>query len=172
MSRKKATKSKKPINFYVWLRSGLRSLSRKWPAIYEALAAAKVPYQGDNKRRQWSYKCAECSGLFDSKSVAIDHKIPTGQLLCKEDIGDFVERLFCSPSGLQCLCHECHDLKTMMDKFGYTKEEASIQKEAISICKKSVKDVKQFCYDYGYSETQLSNPANRRKIVEAILREA
>lgn len=169
---KKSTKAKKPVNFYQWLRSGLRSLSRKWPAIYEALAAAKVPYKGENKRRQWSYKCAMCSQLFESKMVAVDHKIPAGAMSCKEEVGDFVERLFCAPSGLQVLCHECHDCKTMMDKVGCTFEEARLQKDVIAICKQPVKNVKEFCYDYGYDESQLSNPDKRRAAVTEILQRA
>src|SRR5689334_11990647 len=68
-------KDKKPVEFYTWLRSGLRKLSRRWSAIYEALDKAKVPYKGDNKRRKWSYVCAECDMLFESKQVAVDHKI-------------------------------------------------------------------------------------------------
>jgi 5-methylcytosine-specific restriction endonuclease McrA len=165
-----AKKDKKPVDFYVWLRSGLRKLSRRWSAIYEALDKAKVPYKGDNKRRKWSYVCAECDMLFESKQVAVDHKIPAGALNCKDDIADFVERLFCGPEGLQVLCHECHDCKTLMDKHGYTKEEAKLQKEAIAICKGKVSDVKRFCYDYGYTDAQLSNPDKRRMAVEQILR--
>lgn len=163
-------KDKKPVEFYAWLRSGLRKLSRRWPAIYSALAAAKVPYKGDNKRRQWSYLCAECDNLFESKQVAVDHKIPAGRLTCKEDVGDFVERLFCGPEGLQVLCHECHDCKTLQDKYGYSKQEAQVQKEAIALCKRPVKEVKEFCYFYGYADAELSNPEKRRAAVEAILR--
>lgn len=168
---KKSKPAKKPVNFYVWLRSGLRSLSRKWPAVYEALAAAKVPYKGDNKRRQWSYKCNMCQQLFESKMVAVDHKIPAGSMTCKEDVGDFVERLFCQPSGLQVLCHECHDCKTRMDKTGCTFDQAKFEKEVIAICKQPVSIVKQFCYDYGYADAQLTNSDKRRKIVEKILKE-
>lgn len=170
MSRKKATKAKKKPDFYVWLRSGLRSMSRKWWPVYEALAAAKVPYVGDNKRRQWSYKCAMCSELFESKLVAVDHRTPAGSLACKDDIAGFVERLFCGPEGLQVLCHPCHDAKTLADKHGYSIEEAKLQKEVLSILRNKVADVKFFCSSYGYTEASLSNPAKRRVAVEEILR--
>jgi hypothetical protein len=57
-----------------------------------------------------------------------------------------------------------------MDKHGYTREEARVQKEAIAICKSKVSDVKRFCYGYGYTDEQLSNPDKRRTAVEQILR--
>lgn len=169
-SRKKSTKPKKKPEFYTWLRSGLRSLSRKWWPVYEALAAAKVPYVGDNKRRQWSYKCAMCTNLFESKMVAVDHKIPAGGLGCKDDIAGFVERLFCGPEGLQVLCHDCHDAKTLSDKHGYSMEEARLQKEVLAILKSKVEDVKFFCESYGYEPSQLTNPTKRREAVTEILR--
>jgi 5-methylcytosine-specific restriction endonuclease McrA len=161
--------SKKPINFYVWLRSGLRKLSRRWPAVYEALAAAKVPYQGENKRRQWSYKCAECAQLFDSKSVAVDHKIPAGQLACKEDVAGFVERLFCDASGLQVLCHDCHDLKTHMEKTGLSLEDAKIDKEVIRLLRKENKaEMIALLQQHG---VECKNADQRREALTRILKE-
>lgn len=167
---KKSTKSKKPVTFYVWLRSGLRKLSRTWTPIYEALAAAKVPYKGENKRRQWSYLCAMCRQHHEAKNVAVDHIHPAGQLNCKEDIADFVERLFCPVEELQVLCSECHSCKTYMERYGGTLDNARLQLEIIAICKKPVSEVKRFCYDYGYADAEISNPDKRRKIVEKILK--
>ena len=48
--------TKKKPDLFVWLRSGLRRLSRRYPPIYEALAAAEVPYVGENKRKKWLYQ--------------------------------------------------------------------------------------------------------------------
>lgn len=118
--------TKKQTNFYTWLRSGLRKLSRRWPPIFEALAAAKIPYEGDNKRRKFSYLCADCGGAFDAKTVSVDHVQPAGQLNSKEDIADFVEKLFCGVEGLQVLCDECHNVKTYMERYGVSRKEAVV----------------------------------------------
>jgi hypothetical protein len=126
--------------FFQWLRSGLRKLSQRWPPAYEAMNNAKVPYVGDNKRKKWLYRCAKCAGLFDSKSVASDHIIPCGSLSCKEDIAGFIERLFVDVDGYQILCDGCHNVKTYMDKYGVTEEQA---KEALFIAKMLKKDNKQ-----------------------------
>lgn len=160
-------KSNKPINFYVWLRSGLRKLSRRWPPVYDALAAAKEPYIGDNKRRQWSYRCAVCLNLFDSKSVAVDHKTPAGVLACKEDVAGFVERLFCEASGLQVLCHDCHDLKTHMEKTGLSFADAKIDKQVIALMKDKKKAL-AILTQHGYN---CKNDVQRREALTKILKE-
>ena len=109
-------------NDYTWLRSQLRRISRRWSPVYKALAAAKVKYTGDNKRKKWLYKCADCEQLFDGKDVSVDHIEPVGTLLKKSDIADFVEKLFCSVDKLQVLCSNCHDLKTHMDRYGVDRQ--------------------------------------------------
>lgn len=172
MKKTKPTK-KKEIDFYQWLRSGLRSLSRKWIPVYTCLANAKVPYKGDNKRRKFSYICNYCKLEHEAKNVKIDHIEPAGKLSRKEDIADFVERLFCPAEGLQCLCSRCHDAKTLTERNpGMTMEEAFIEKEAIKICKETVKNVLDFCESYGYDRALLTNADKRRAAVLEILRSA
>lgn len=169
MATKKQTK-KKELDFYTWLRSGLRSLSRKWVPVYTCLANAKVPYNGDNKRRKFSYVCNYCKKEHEAKYVKVDHVEPAGRLATREDITPFIERLFCPVEGLQVLCSPCHDAKTLMEKNpGMTMEEAFIEKEIISICKKPVKDVLQFLESYGIVEG-VSNAEKRRDAVSKILR--
>lgn len=127
----------------VWLRSGLRKISRRYPPIYEALNNAKVPYTGDNKRKKWLYRCADCQQLFDGKQVAVDHIIPAGTLLSFNDLPSFCANLFCGADGLQTLCKECHDLKSLYERYGYTKEEAIIEKQIIAFKKlKSTEQIK------------------------------
>ena len=102
--------------YWTFLRSGLRSLSRKWPPIYEALHKARRPYTGTNKRKKWEYQCKCCSNWFDAKSVAVDHRVPCGELKCYDDLPGFVERLFCGVDKLDVLCHDCHDAKTKYER--------------------------------------------------------
>lgn len=102
--------------YWTFLRSGLRSLSRKWPPIYQCLHDARRPYKGENKRKKWEYQCASCQEWFDAKSVAVDHRIPCGELNSYEDLPIFVERLFCGVDELDCLCHSCHDAKTKQER--------------------------------------------------------
>src|SRR5260221_314461 len=97
---------------YTMLRSVLRRAWLRWPARAEALKATRRSYKGDNKRQKWAYKCNTCREWFMQKEVKVDHIIPCGTFLCKEDWLTFAVRLFCEVDGLQILCDACHSVKT------------------------------------------------------------
>lgn len=97
--------------FFGFLRSALRQASSRWPPKYKVLQASRRAYNGENKRRKWEFKCAECGDWFPQKEVAVDHIIQVGTLKKFEDLPGFVERMFCAESGLQVLCTECHKAK-------------------------------------------------------------
>ena len=129
--------------FWTWFRSGLRRLSQRYPPIYATLHKAKRPYNGPNKRQKVCYECAECHGLFSSKEVAVDHIEAAGSLRCKEDVADFVDKLFCGEDGLQVLCKQCHDIKSYCDKYDCSKEYAIAAKDVAVFKKLGIKEMKQ-----------------------------
>lgn len=153
-------------NDYTWLRSQLRRISRRWPPVYEALANAKVPYTGDNKRKKWWYECADCKQLFDGKNVSVDHIEPVGTLLKKSDIADFIEKLFCSVDKLQVLCDNCHDLKTYMERYGVDRQSAIIEKKVIAFGKLSIEEQKQKLTEI-YGSDKISSLTNKSKRLAA-----
>jgi len=155
---------------FVWLRSALRSASRRYPPIYEALAAAKRPYTGDNARQKVCYECAMCGTLESTKGVAVDHRVDCGKLASWDDVQGFVQRLFCTRDGLDVLCHQCHDCKTYMTKNNVSWDEAVLMKDVLLILKQPIKKVVDFCMAYDYTEQQLSNNTKRREAVYNILR--
>lgn len=153
-------------NDYTWLRSQLRRISRRWPPVYKALANAKVPYTGDNKRKKWWYECADCKQLFDGKNVSVDHIEPVGTLLKKSDIADFIEKLFCSVDKLQVLCDNCHDLKTYMERYGVDRQSAIIEKKVIAFGKLPVEEQKQKLTEI-YGSDKISSLTNKSKRLAA-----
>jgi hypothetical protein len=153
-------------NDYIWLRSQLRRISRRWPPVYKALANAKVPYTGDNKRKKWWYECADCKQLFDGKNVSVDHIEPVGTLLKKSDIADFIEKLFCSADKLQVLCDNCHDLKTYMERYGVDRQSAIIEKKVIAFGKLSTEEQKQKLTEI-YGSDKISSLTNKSKRLAA-----
>lgn len=153
-------------NDYTWLRSQLRRISRRWPPVYKALANAKVPYTGDNKRKKWWYECADCKQLFDGKNVSVDHIEPVGTLLKKSDIADFIEKLFCSADKLQVLCDNCHDLKTYMERYGVDRQSAIIEKKVIAFGKLSIEEQKQKLTEI-YGSDKISSLTNKSKRLAA-----
>lgn len=171
-TRKKA--AKKAVfdekKFWTWLRSGLRSMSRRYPPIYEALAAAKRPYTGDNKKQKVCYECAKCKSLESAKNVAVDHRIDCGKLTSWEDVQGFMQRLFCEKGGLDVLCHSCHDVKTYMTRYNVSEEEAILAKRVAETMKLPKEKILAMCHKAGYNASQLSNADKRRKAVSEILK--
>jgi 5-methylcytosine-specific restriction endonuclease McrA len=98
--------------FWSFLRSNLRLASRKWVPRRQALVAVRRPSESDNKRLKWECQCSKCESWFPQKDVEVDHIVPIGSLLSFEDIGGFVERLFCELDGFVVLCKQCHYAKT------------------------------------------------------------
>lgn len=170
MAGKKAKKPSEPMTekkLLVWLRSAMRSASRRYPPIYEALDAAKEPYVGPNPRQKICYRCADCQNTYSSKQVAVDHIIDCGSLQTWEDIQGFMQRLFCTVGGLQVLCDGCHDVKTYMSKYGVTKDEAIARKKITSFVKNhSIKEIKEFLISVGYDEKDISNKEKRESCLE------
>lgn len=102
--------------FFGFLRSALRSASSRYPPKYECLNNATRPYVGPDKRRKKERQCAACKGWFATTQTSADHIIPAGSLRCWDDLVPFVQRLFCSVDGFQCLCDTCHTAKTKMER--------------------------------------------------------
>ena len=103
--------------YWSMLRSMLRRGFRYWKPIKAVKDAAKRPYIGPNKRRRFSYECAECHTMFPEKEVAVDHIVPVGSLKCYDDLVPFIQRLAVEDtSQLQVLCKDCHQAKTNAEK--------------------------------------------------------
>ena len=102
--------------FWSFIRSGLRQKSRWWKPITECKLKAKRPYKGPNKRQKFEYQCNMCKRWFPESRISVDHIIPVGSLNCSADLPGFVERLFVEEDGLQCLCMDCHEIKTKNEK--------------------------------------------------------
>ena len=166
-----ATKQKKEINFYVFLRQGLRSLSRRWPPVYQCLAAAKRPAPKDSPPRQKvAYECAICGRLNTAKNTAVDHRVPAGQLLCAEDIQGFIERLFCGVDGLQAICKDtCHRYKTLAERLNVSFEEAKLEAAVIDMLKNKAKTL-AYLREKGYTGVAVSNDTKRRALLREILK--
>jgi 5-methylcytosine-specific restriction endonuclease McrA len=102
--------------FWSFIRSALRQKSRWWKPITECKMKARRPYKGPNKRQKFEYLCNSCKTWFPDKQINVDHIVGAGSLNCGQDLPGFVDRLFCEQDNLQCLCTDCHDHKTKLEK--------------------------------------------------------
>jgi 5-methylcytosine-specific restriction endonuclease McrA len=102
--------------FWSFIRSALRQKSRWWKPVSECKQKAKRVYKGINKRQKFEYQCNHCKNWHAEKNINVDHIIPAGTLTCANDLPGFVERLFCEVDNMQCLCTECHNIKTQNER--------------------------------------------------------
>lgn len=153
-----------------WVRSALRSKWLKWPPRAQAIERARRPYKGPNKLQKWEVQCAMCAGWFKLKEIEVDHyPHDAGSIRSFEDIGPFVNRLYCEVGNLRVLCVPCHQVHTLASSKGITIEEARLEK----IVNERMKDKNLLDYlaKKGYTGASVSNADKRRVIVTNILKE-
>lgn len=104
--------------FKSFIKGGLRSMTRKWGPINDALKEARV--------ERGKYLCNGCKkavpatateGRRRVKNVHVDHIEP---VVCPAngwvDWDTCIERMFCEVDNLQVLCKACHDVKCQEEK--------------------------------------------------------
>jgi len=152
-----AAKGPESEHFAAWIKSSLRSLSRKWPSYYMlySLSPSKM-IRAETSRpglfkvmRHW--QCADCGNWFQRKLLHVDHKIDVGSPgSSPEELGRMAYRLFATIKSMQLLCayrltdkrfsiRSCHTKKTHGDGPQGPKEKAKKTKPK----KKAVKRVKK-----------------------------
>ena len=104
--------------FNAFVKSILRSGSKRWPPKYACLAGA---YSGQrvnpaSGRMAKFYECAGCGGSFVAKNVQVDHIEPVVPLTGFTTWDDVIDRMFCESSNFQCLCLSCHKNKTASER--------------------------------------------------------
>lgn len=110
--RTRAGNTMTEAQFWGFLRSNLRLMSRKWAPRRQVLVACRRDSQSDNKRLKFEHQCSKCLQWFPQKQVEVDHIVPVGSLLSFDDLPGFVERLLCEADGFVVLCEQCHRFKT------------------------------------------------------------
>lgn len=109
------------------IRGALRLIFRKSPHRKFALENARVELPKWNKdgslakkNAVW-FRCAVCQKLFKPTELEIDHITPVGPAPGTRNAPDnltweqFLEKMFCGPENLQCVCKTCHRKKTKSD---------------------------------------------------------
>lgn len=116
-------KKKPPYNQNSAIRSAVRRTFSRSPFVRDTLMAHRreVPkYNKDGTRAKKDavqYQCNVCKKWIKSTEIAVDHIIP----VIDNDVGfvdwnTFIDRLFCDPSNLQCICDACHNIKTQEER--------------------------------------------------------
>lgn len=104
MDKKQQNQIKRKLR-EVWLFSKTRA---------EAISNAKVKvevgvYKNSNKKYRTYIKCQRCGSIVDKNNKQVDHIIPVEP---SSSWDEYIQKLFCDVSNLQCLCLTCHKEKT------------------------------------------------------------
>lgn len=114
-----------------FIKSGIRSLTRKWKPMFDALKEASTEKKRNAKtgRIAQHYKCAHCGGSFPVKEVAIDHIEPIVPLTGFTTWDDVISRALCEKDGFQILCKPCHDIKSKEENLARKENKLSSNSE-------------------------------------------
>lgn len=98
-----------------FITSGIRSVQRRWPPMQLAKNEGRIKKEVNGKML-FFYQCACCEKWFRDKDIQMDHKVPCGSWKTFDELGAWVERLFCHKDGWQRLCKPCHQIKTNQER--------------------------------------------------------
>lgn len=155
--------------YLAWVRSALRSKWLRWPPRAAAIVAARRMYRGPNKLQKYEVQCAICTKWFKQKEIEVDHyPHDAGSILSVDDIGQFVNRLYCETDNLRVLCKPCHKCYTLSQSKGISMEEAALEKRVTE--KMKDKKLLAFLASYGYTGASVSNATKRKALVTIILK--
>jgi hypothetical protein len=67
-----------------------------------------------NGREKTLIRCCGCSALFDRSEIEANHIRPVGPLVSaeREDVEQYLARMFCKKAEIEPLCKPCHGKKT------------------------------------------------------------
>ena len=88
------------------IRKDWMSYSVKFAAIQEHAERVELP----SGRKKTMIRCCGCQGLFVREEIQAHHIIPVGRLksTSREDVEDYISRMFVKKSKIQPLCKSCH----------------------------------------------------------------
>lgn len=162
---------KTKAKFLAWLRGGIRKACwNRSPIKHEVIKKNRKRVLNKNTGNMvWGGECYLCGQDFLQKDLQVDHKVGENKLTDIEDIQSFVESMTClSEDDLALVCKGCHTAKSYAERMGIPFEEAVVEKRAIEICKKPVKELKKILDEHNLPS---HNAKVRREGIKKLIEE-
>lgn len=105
--------------FKSFIVSALRGAFRRYPPKQQCIEQAytKTKINKKSNRKAKHYKCAHCKQEFPRAEVQADHIVPiVDPKKGFVDWNTWIERAFVGKECFQCLCLECHKIKSMEER--------------------------------------------------------
>lgn len=105
--------------FKSFIISALRGAFRRYPPKQQCIAKAFTKSKINTKtgRMAKHHMCKKCKKEFPTKEVVADHIKPiVDPKVGFVDFNTWIERAYVPLTAFQCLCKECHNLKTAREK--------------------------------------------------------
>lgn len=146
------------------------AIREKWmyaPNKLAYLDMNTVPDYDPSTRRRFKVQCESCKEWFTKSNVCVDHVVGEHSLKSLEDFDIFIKSiLYVGFDGLQILCHDCHDIKTAMERYNLSDEEVIVFKKVTAWEKQHPKanQQKKFLIENGgFKVKEVSNADLRRE---------
>ena len=115
---------------------------------------------GRGGREVWAAKCEQCGKTLPQSKMQVDHINPAGSL--KDDVGGFIDRLFCEEENMRIVCKTCHSLISLAERKGISIDEAKLEQLAIKFALLPTERQKQLLEEWGI-ELEKNNAKTRRE---------
>lgn len=131
VKKKNSNKKKQSKTLISFIKRKLRAASLANPARNEIKRLAKVApatfacnhcgcfiYEGKSEKNLKQLEKDFPRKKFKQESVQVDHIQPVAEGKGIFTWDDYIGSLFCEVDNLQCLCQDCHEIKSEKDKVG------------------------------------------------------
>lgn len=162
--------------FLSWVRGGIRrSLWNRHPLKLEFIKQNRIKIPNPNPKGKvtevWGATCALTGVTLPLKDMEVDHKTGNHSLKTINDIQSFVSGIvLITIDDLQFVSKEAHKIKSYAEKQGISFEQAMVEKQAITLTKKPVKEIKEWLEGRGVVPSTKASE-RRLQIVEVLLAE-
>ena len=129
--------------YFTWLRGAIRRIWSDYPVrkVWKNEQLRGITQEEkDSKKYHFATKkvgqCAFCLKWMSGSKLQCDHKhASNGYKTIEESMQFLIHCAYTLPSDWQLACKSCHDIKSYSDRHNITFEEASIEKQIISMMK-------------------------------------
>lgn len=96
------------------MRDAIRKDWMRYPVKFAAIQQRAERVKLTDGREKTLIRCCGCAALLPRSKIEANHINPVGPLpsIDREDVEEFLARMFCKKAGIEPLCKQCHGRKT------------------------------------------------------------